>query len=114
MITFILNEAPYGSENSYNALRLALSLVKQNQSIQVFLMADAVFCSLRNQNTPAGYYNIGRMIKGLIKRNVRVHTCGTCTDARGISEDQFIDGVIKSDLNTLTQWVMSSSQTINF
>lgn len=74
MITLVLNEAPYGTEKSYNALRLALSLVKQNQSIQIFLMADAVFCALRNQETPTGYYNIGCMINGLIKRNVKVYT----------------------------------------
>lgn len=74
MITFILNEAPYGTEKSYNALRLALSLVKQNQSVQVFLQADAVFCALKNHKTPDGYYNISRMIQGLLKRNVEIHT----------------------------------------
>jgi hypothetical protein len=35
--------------------------------VQVFVIADAIFCALKNQQTPAGYYNIGRMIQGLIR-----------------------------------------------
>ena len=73
MITIILNDAPYGSERSYNGLRLALSLTKNNEQVQVFLF-DAIFCALKNQQTPAGYYNIGRMIQVLIRRGVAVYT----------------------------------------
>jgi uncharacterized protein involved in oxidation of intracellular sulfur len=44
---FILNDPPYGSERSYNRLRLAIALAKQDSSrtITVFLMADAVSCA---------------------------------------------------------------------
>jgi len=74
MITFMLNDAPYGTERSYNGLRLALALAKTGEKVQVFLLADAVFCALENQKTPDGYYNIGRMIKGLSKRGAQVYT----------------------------------------
>jgi uncharacterized protein involved in oxidation of intracellular sulfur len=74
MITIILNDAPYGTERSYNGLRLALSMVKSNEDLQVFFMEDAVFCGMQNQQTPNGYYNIGRMVKGLLKRSVPVYT----------------------------------------
>ena len=73
MITFILNDAPYGTERSYNGLRLALSLIKKDEDVYVYLMADAIFCSLENQKTPNGYYNIGRMVKSLLKRGGKVH-----------------------------------------
>ncbi len=73
MITFILNDAPYGTERSYNALRIALSLVKKEDDVRIYLMADAVFCGLANQQTPNGYYNIGRMIKGLLRNGGQVH-----------------------------------------
>ena len=74
MITMILNDAPYGSERSYNGLRLAMSLVKNNEDIQVFLMADAVFCASKGQKTPNGYYNVERMIKILLKGGHKVYT----------------------------------------
>ena len=73
MITFILNDAPYGTERSYNGLRIALSLSKKNEDIRVFLMGDAVFCGSENQQTPNGYYNIGRMVKGLLQKGGQVH-----------------------------------------
>lgn len=59
-ILFILNDAPYGSEKVYNALRLAMKLQQEHAAaeILVVLMADAVTAALPNQTTPQGYYNI--------------------------------------------------------
>lgn len=56
---FVLNDPPYGTERSYNGLRLAMTLAKQEDvQVDVFLMADAVFCGKAGQNTPDGYYNL--------------------------------------------------------
>jgi uncharacterized protein involved in oxidation of intracellular sulfur len=74
LTTIILNDSPYGIERSYNGLRLALALASAGKPVRVFLMGDAVQCARRNQETPAGYYNIGRMIKGLLKRGSWVFT----------------------------------------
>lgn len=73
MITFIINDAPYGDERPYNAFRLALSLKKNGEEVRIFLMADAVQCALKDQQTPNGYYNIGRMLQSLVRRNVPVY-----------------------------------------
>ena len=74
MVMIILNDAPYGTERSYNGLRLALQLNKSDdEKVRVFLMGDAVLCGLMGQDTPTGFYNIGRMIKGLLKRGASVY-----------------------------------------
>ena len=66
---FIINDAPYGNERPYNALRLAFNLLKrEGLRIRVFLTADGVTCARKGQKTPDGYYNIERMIKSLIQR----------------------------------------------
>ena len=66
---FILNDAPYGNERPYNALRLVLNLIKrEGVQVKAFLIADGVFCACRGQKTPEGYYNIERMIKSVAKR----------------------------------------------
>ncbi len=68
-ILFIINDAPYGDERPYNALRLALNLVKRGGiTIRVFLTADGVLCARKGQKTPTGYYNIERMVKSLARR----------------------------------------------
>ena len=41
IVLFIINDAPYGNERPYNALRLALNLLKRSDvSVRVFLTGD--------------------------------------------------------------------------
>ncbi|HVN55237.1 MAG TPA: DsrE family protein [Anaerolineaceae bacterium] len=66
---FIINNAPYGDERPYNALRLAMNLAKREDTqVKVFLSADGVVCARKGQKTPEGYYNIERMIRLLAAR----------------------------------------------
>jgi uncharacterized protein involved in oxidation of intracellular sulfur len=61
---FVINNAPYGDERPYNALRLAMNLAKREDAqVLVFLSADGVGCARKGQKTPEGYYNIERMLK---------------------------------------------------
>ncbi len=65
----ILNDPPYGTERSYNGLRLANALSKDGAAdVRVFLLADAVVCGKAGQQTPNGYYNLERMLKLLAAR----------------------------------------------
>lgn len=75
-LPIIVNDAPYGSERPYNALRLALQLVKEQVQVRVFLLRDGVGCAILGQSTPKGYYNIERFIKALAQRP-EVGACGT-------------------------------------
>ena len=111
----ILNDAPYGSERSYNGLRLAGSLAKQQDtSVSVFLMGDAAGCGVAGQITPNGYYNIERMIKGLSAKGARIGICGTCMDARGIKVEVITEGTRRSTLDELTAWTVESDQVLVF
>ena len=66
---FVINDGPYGNERPYNALRLALNMVKQPEaSVRVFMIGDGIQCALANQKTPDGYYSIERMLKSLARR----------------------------------------------
>jgi len=65
----IINDAPYGSERPYNALRLALNLVKrEGASVRLFLMGDGVLCARRGQKPPTGFYNVELMVRSLARR----------------------------------------------
>ena len=68
-ILFIINDGPYGNERAYNALRLALNVVKRRGvTVRVFLTGDGVQCARRGQQTPDGFYNVERMVKSLARR----------------------------------------------
>ena len=55
-ILIILNDPPYGTERSYNGLRLAKAVGKEGAHVTVFLMADAVACAKQGQKVPQGFY----------------------------------------------------------
>ena len=115
MIVMIVNDAPYGNERPYNALRLAMTLVRQGESdLRIFLMGDAVICGLAGQKTPQGFYNIERMLKGLVDR-ATISVCSSCMDARGIDDDDLIEGVKRgSTTPQLGQWVAASDKVLVF
>lgn len=72
-ITIILNHAPYGTEKSYNGLRIALSLKREKENVRIYMMDDGVLNAIKGQKTPDGYYNIERLINSIVKRNSAVY-----------------------------------------
>jgi len=115
-VLIIINDAPYGTEKAYNALRLAITILKEYEGTEmsVFLMADAVGCAIPNQKTPDGYYNIERMLKIVLNKNGNVKLCTTCVEARGLKEMTFIEGVSLSTMKELAQLTLESDRVITF
>lgn len=111
----ILNDPPYGTERTYNGLRLGLALAKTDDTqVTIFLMADAVGSARRGQNTPAGYYNIERMVKRLVAAPHRVLLCGTCMDARGLVDDDLLEGAVRSTMDELAQATLAADKVVVF
>ena len=111
---FILNDAPYGNERAYNGLRLAGALTaKEGQSVRLFLMADAVGCAKSGQKVPEGYYNVQIML-GKVARKGEVGLCGTCMDARGLRDEELIDGARRSTLAQLADWTAEADKVLVF
>lgn len=113
-VLVIVNDQPYGSERPYNALRLATALSKRDGvDVRVFLLGDAVGCAVAGQQLTEGHYHLDRMVKGLLHR-AQVGCCGTCLDARGLSEEQLVDGARRSTLEELTDWTLWADQVLTF
>jgi uncharacterized protein involved in oxidation of intracellular sulfur len=115
-ILFLINDPPYGTEKMYNALRLAMALQKDpsHPEILIFLMADAVTAAMNGQNTPQGYYNIARMLNGILSKSGRVRLCGTCVDARGLREARLVEGVEVSSMAELAEWTIQAEKVLVF
>ncbi len=111
---FILNDAPYGNERIYNALRLAGALVaKEDQHVRMFLLADAVTCAKAGQKVPEGYYNVQLMLRKLLHKG-ELAMCGACMDARGMTEAEILEGVKRSTLNQLADWTIEADKVLVF
>jgi uncharacterized protein involved in oxidation of intracellular sulfur len=111
---FIVNDAPYGNERAYNALRLAGALAsREGRAVRLFLMADAVTCAKSGQKVPEGYYNVQLML-GKVARKGEVKLCGTCMDARGLRDDELIEGTRRSTLAQLADWTAEADKVLVF
>jgi uncharacterized protein involved in oxidation of intracellular sulfur len=112
---FILNDPPYGTERSYNALRLAGSLAKQEgEQVRVFLIGDAAGCAKRGQQVPQGFYRIENMLRAVTLRGGEVGVCGSCMDARGIGAEELAEGCRPSSMDELTAWTQQADRVLVF
>lgn len=109
----ILNDPPYGTERSYNGLRLAKALISAESEVAVFLIADAVVCAKRGQKVPQGFYNIELMLNSVIRKG-EVLLCGTCMDARGFTDDDILPGGQRSTMQELAERTLKADKVLVF
>jgi uncharacterized protein involved in oxidation of intracellular sulfur len=112
---FVLNDAPYGTERSYNGVRLAGSLSKvEGEEVKVFLIGDAASCAKGGQKVPEGFYSLQVMLGRVVRNGAEIGVCGTCMDARGIAETELIEGSRRSTMAELTTWTQWADKVIVF
>ncbi len=111
----ILNDAPYGSERTYNGARLAGALAKQADSeVRVFLIGDAAAAAHGNQKVPTGFYNLELMLGSVVRHHGVIGVCGTCMDARGIAAQDLIEGSHRSTMDELAGWTSWAEKVLVF
>jgi len=113
-VLIVINDAPYGTEKAYNALRLAIALQARDAKLRIFFMADAVLCGLPNQAPPPGYYNIGEMLARVLSKGARVAACGSCMKARGVSVEGMVKGIEQGSMAMLSEWTESCDKVHSF
>ena len=114
-ILLILNGPAYGSDETFNAVRLAVALSRRDDAeVRMFLMGDAVTCAVAGQKTPDGYYTLDRMLTGFSRHGGQIACCGTCLDARGLTEDNLIDVAPRSTMDLLAAWVVEADDVLTF
>lgn len=111
-ILFLLNDAPYGSDKNYNALRTAIQLQKQEEKIKVYvyLMSDAVLSAMDGQTVKGSSYNIGTMVSEIISSSGEVKICTSCAEARGLKNP--IAGINLGTLSDLTNWIVQCDKVL--
>ncbi|MDP9465144.1 MAG: DsrE family protein [Actinomycetota bacterium] len=111
----ILQGPAYGDERAYNGLRLAGNLAKRDEvEVRIFCFGDSVGCAVAGQQLPNGYYHLDRMLTAAARHGAAVGLCGTCMDARGITDTMIIADTRRSSLDEVTDWVLWADKTITF
>jgi uncharacterized protein involved in oxidation of intracellular sulfur len=75
-------------------------------------MADAVAAAHAGQKTPDGYYNLERMLKRVLTGGGQVLLCGTCMNARGLTDAQLLEGSRRSTMDELAAETLAAEKII--
>jgi uncharacterized protein involved in oxidation of intracellular sulfur len=112
-VLVILNDAPYGSERTYQGLRMADAMltIEEGLELTLYLSNDAVLCAKAGQQTPDGYYNVERMLKPILRRGA-VIVCRTCLEARGLAQSDLVEGVRIVTLGEAAQLALEADKTL--
>ncbi len=54
------------------------------------------------------------MLAGIIRRGGRVLVCGTCMDARGLTDDELVEGATRSSMDELSDETTTAARTLVF
>ena len=117
MITIIFNKQPYdGTDVTWNALRLAKTLHKNREDVNIFLMNDAVDLAREKIIKPDSYdYNLVEMLKKMYANGIKLQVCGTCNARCGIFKNEpYFDIEVSSSMEILASWVSQSKQVLTF
>jgi uncharacterized protein involved in oxidation of intracellular sulfur len=81
--------------------------------VRVFLMGDAAACAKRGQKVPQGYYNVADML-AILRRGGKIAVCGTCMEARGITDAELAEGAQHSTMAELAEWHQWADKVLVF
>src|SRR5271166_6367042 len=111
----VLNDSPYGSQRTYNALRLAGALAKgATMEVSIFLLGDGVVSGLRMQSPADASYNVQEMLRLLAAQGVSIGACRTCLEARGIDDASLVAGIKRRTLDDLRAWTEEATKVLVF
>jgi uncharacterized protein involved in oxidation of intracellular sulfur len=63
---------------------------------------------------PQGYYNVADMLSGVSRRGGTVGVCGTCLDARGVTDGELIEGAVRGSMDQLADWSAWADKIVVF
>lgn len=94
-------------EKAWNAFRFAVHALKQEHSVKVFLMGEAVEC----EGLTHEKYNVDEQLQKFISLGGELLACGTCLKSRKL-EDATICPI--STMNDCLEMVIWADKTVTF
>jgi len=109
--TIIIADGAYTSERPYTMLRFAYTAILEEHKVNIFLVEDGIFVGKKNQD-PSTYDNVGKWMLDVISEGANVKACGVCMKARGLSEDELMEGIAKTTMNGLLEMCVEADNII--
>ncbi len=113
-VVILINSSPYGTEQPFNALRLAQALELAEEPVELLLMGDAVNTARRGQDPRTAHASLEPLLTGLIEKGVTAMLCGTCCQTRGLREADFIEGAVTGTIHDFARIMKGNGKVVSF
>jgi len=114
-VTIVIQDAPYHDNNkAWHALRFAGAALTEDMTVRVHLLDEGVKVGLRGQHALGDKVNLEELLSELIECGLEVRACGMSVDEYGITEEKLMQGIEKSSMKALANWVSSSDNVMMF
>ena len=96
--TIAIGDGTYSNERPYTMVRFAYTALLAGHRINIFLVEDGIFVGKKNQN-PSTFDNVEKWMRDIIEEGAIIKACGVCMKARGMTDDELIEGIEKTTMN---------------
>jgi len=97
-------------ENTFTVGQLSASFLMAGHGVRIFLMDDGVYNAVKNQSRNRLFTNLDE----LIAQGAKIYLCAVTAEARGLAQENFLEGVELSSQFELSQIVEDSDRFLAF
>lgn len=113
-VLIVLSHAPFDGDTTWNALRLASTLLDRNSPVRIFVMNDAIDVVRQGAMPEGSEFDLQAMLRALLPRGGRVKICTTCINRCGIGQGEVIPEAILATMADLAAWITESERMLVF
>lgn len=113
-VLIVLSKGPFDGDTTWNALRLASTLVDRRSPVRIFVMNDAIDLVRQGAIPEGAEFDLQAMLRALLPRGGRIKICTTCVNRCGIGQGEVIPEAIMATMADLAAWVAESERVLVF
>lgn len=113
-VLIVLSRSPFDGDTTWNALRLAATLLAQGASVRVFVMNDAIDLVRQGAMPEGAEFDLQGMLRGLLPKGGRVKVCTTCITRCGMHSGDVLPEVMLASMGDLAAWTIESARALTF
>ncbi len=113
-VLIVLSVAPFEGDTTWNALRLAGTLLGRHTPVRIFVMNDAIDLVRQGAVAEGAEFDLQAMLRDLLPKGARVKICTTCVTRCGIGQGEVIPEAILATMGDLAAWVVESDRVLVF
>ncbi len=113
-VIIVLKNVSNGSDRLLNALMFCQMQIKEGENVLIVLDGDSVFLGHKGRRLHRGSVSMEGIFVDIISKGGRVVMHQGSIKARGLSEDELLDGVEMTGVLDIKEWIEQGRHVLMF